>query len=319
MLILILILLLCFSINSYSQENNQPFENWLLEFKHKAVDQGINPAIAENALSNIKFLEQVIALDRKQPEKTISFSAYLKNVVTSTRIKKARNLLYQNKDILQDIYKKYKVQPRFIIALWGMETDFGRNTGNFYVPESLATLAYEGRRKEFFTEELLNSLRILDEGHITQTNMIGSWAGAMGQTQFMPSSFIKYAVDYDGDGKRDIWKNKKDALASIANYLSTIDWDDSLTWGRKVIIPNDFDTSLADVKIEKTLLEWNNLGIRNLSGGALPKRDVVASLVIPGEEKEGAFLIYNNYKKLLDWNRSLYFATAVGILSDSIK
>jgi len=319
MLILILILLLCFSINSYSQENNQPFENWLLEFKHKAVDQGINPAIAENALSNIKFLEQVIALDRKQPEKTISFSAYLKNVVTSTRIKKARNLLYQNKDILQDIYKKYKVQPRFIIALWGMETDFGRNTGNFYVPESLATLAYEGRRKEFFTEELLNSLRILDEGHITQTNMIGSWAGAMGQTQFMPSSFIKYAVDYDGDGKRDIWKNKKDALASIANYLSTIDWDDSLTWGRKVTIPNDFDTSLADVKIEKTLLEWNNLGIRNLSGGALPKRDVVASLVIPGEEKEGAFLIYNNYKKLLDWNRSLYFATAVGILSDSIK
>ena len=319
MLILILILLLCFPINSYSQENNQPFENWLLEFKHKAVDQGINPAIAENALSNIKFLEQVIALDRKQPEKTISFSAYLKNVVTSTRIKKARNLLYQNKDILQDIYKKYKVQPRFIIALWGMETDFGRNTGNFYVPESLATLAYEGRRKEFFTEELLNSLRILDEGHITQTNMIGSWAGAMGQTQFMPSSFIKYAVDYDGDGKRDIWKNKKDALASIANYLSTIDWDDSLTWGRKVTIPNDFDTSLADVKIEKTLLEWNNLGIRNLSGGALPKRDVVASLVIPGEEKEGAFLIYNNYKKLLDWNRSLYFATAVGILSDSIK
>lgn len=295
----------------------QDFAAWLKEIKKQAISKGVSEATVDNALRNVKLVGKTIELDRNQPEKTITLDGYLRNTISQARIRKGKKLLKENERVLREISKKYGVQPRFIIALWGIETDFGRNTGNFYIPAALATLAFEGRRREFFTEELINSLIILDEGHIKIEDMKGSWAGAMGQTQFMPSSFIKHAVDYDGDGRSDIWSTKEDALASIANYLSSYEWDDDTTWGRKVKTPNGFDISLVNIDLEKSLSEWQQLGIRNRDGGNLPLRDIKASLIMPDGEKGDAFLVYDNYKKILKWNRSLYFATAVGLLSDA--
>ena len=299
-----------------ADELSDEFNSWLEKTKTEAIASGISENTVNNALHGIKPIKKVIELDKKQPHKTITFSQYLKNMVSRRRIVMGKKLAEENKILLNKIAKEYKVQPRFIVALWGIETDFGRNTGDFYVPESLATLAFDDRRREFFKEELISALKILDNGDIGIKQMKGSWAGAMGQTQFMPSSFIKYSVDYNGDGKRDIWNSREDIFASIANYLSSFEWDDSATWGRKVELPAKFNEKLADMEIEKTLDEWNKIGLRKIDGKELPGRDLMASLIILDENK--AFLVYSNYKRILKWNRSLYFATAVGILSDSI-
>jgi membrane-bound lytic murein transglycosylase B len=180
-----------------------------------------------------------------------------------------------------------------------------------------ATLAYDGRRSAFFRQELLNALRIIDQGHIAASAMTGSWAGAMGQSQFMPSSFLNFAVDYDGDGKRDIWTSLPDIFASIANYLSKSGWIDEQTWGRPVSLPPDLPADQADLSIKKTLAEWNAMGVRKMDGASLPARDLVASVIRPGGG-EDAFLAYDNYRVIMKWNRSQFFATAVGTLSDRL-
>ena len=221
--------------------------------------------------------------------------------------------------MLERIAAKYGVQARFIVALWGTETNYGGYTGNFSVPRSLATLAYDGRRAEFFRKELLNALKIIDAGHITLADMDGSWAGAMGQCQFMPTSFLKYAVDYDGDGKKDIWGTRADIFASIANYLSSVGWDPETTWGREVQVPPGFDRKYADYDLKYTIQQWQDAGVRSLGGGDLPLKrgDLQASLVFPGGG-DRVVMLYDNYRTILDWNKSSYFATAVGTLSDRI-
>lgn len=296
------------------------FEDWVKELRKEALSKGISSLTLDEALAEIQLVEKVIKLDRKQPYKTKTFEEYIHSVVPASRVKKAQAKYQENKALLEEIGQKYQVQPRFIVALWGVESDFGRRMGSFSIVNALATLAFDGRRSAFFRKELLHALTILDEGHIKAKDMKGSWAGAMGQTQFMPSSFISYAVDYDGDGKRDIWHSKADAFASIANYLSRRGWDYSATWGRKVSIPEGFDLSLVDLKQSKTLPEWQNLGARSANGQALPNRRLDASMVMPNKKLVGeqAFLVYSNYKTLLKWNRSTYFATAVGLLSDKI-
>ena len=212
------------------------------------------------------------------------------------------------------------MQSRYIVALWGIETDFGRITGGFPVISSLATLAYDGRRSKFFRKELLLALKIVDGGHILAKDMVGSWAGAMGQNQFMPSSFHAYAVDYDKDGSKDIWKTLPDVFASIANYLSKSGWQADQTWGRPVRLPENFSRKFLGRKIKKPLGEWQQLGVRKLSGQDLPKRNLLSSIIRPEKGQIGpAFVIYNNYEVILKWNRSNYFATAVGTLSDKIK
>jgi len=208
------------------------------------------------------------------------------------------------------------VQPRFIVAFWGIETDFGRLDGGFSVVAALATLAYDGRRSKFFRGELIRAIRILDQGHITPERMKGSWAGAMGNFQFMPSSFENFAVDYDGDGKRDIWRNKKDAFASAANYLSKSGWKNDQTWGRQITLPAGFDQKLVGLKVRKRMSEWQALGVRKVDGSALPKRELMASLV--QATRGPVFLTYNNYRVILKWNRSTYFAVAVGTLAEKI-
>ena len=298
----------------------EEFNTWLDTLKIEARSKGISQSTIESSLSGIKPIPRVIELDRKQPEFTLTFEEYLGRVVSDRRIRIGKAKLIQHKKLLAEISIKYGVQPRYIVALWGIETDFRRITGGFPVISSLATLAYDGRRSKFFRKELFLALKIVDKGHITAKAMLGSWAGAMGQNQFMPSSFHAYAVDYNRDGSKDIWKTLPDIFASIANYLSKSGWQGDQTWGRAVRLPDKFSSKLLGRKIKKGLNQWHELGVRKLSGKDLPKRNLLSSIIRPEKGMVGpAFVVYHNYGVILKWNRSNYFATAVGTLSDKIK
>lgn len=308
------------SISLISNTSAEDFNTWLDKLKTEAKRQGISQKTIDSSLIGIKPIPRVIELDRKQPEFTLTFAEYLKRVVSDRRITIGKSKLKKHEELLRQISSKYGVQSRYIVALWGIETDFGRITGGFPVISSLATLAHDGRRSKFFRKELFLALKIVDGGHILAKDMIGSWAGAMGQNQFMPSSFHAYAVDYDNDGSKDIWKTLPDVFASIANYLSKSGWRADQTWGRPVRLPENFSRKFLGRKIKKPLSEWHQLGVRKLSGQYLPKRNLLSSIIRPEKSQIGpAFVIYNNYEVILKWNRSNYFATAVGILSDKIK
>lgn len=295
-----------------------PFDVWLNGVRAEAAKRGLKPATIHSALDGIKEIPRVLELDRKQPEFTLTFQQYMSRVVNPKRVAKGRRLLEENAKLLAQVTAKHRVQPRFVVALWGIETDFGRLTGGFPVVPALATLAYDGRRSAYFRKELFNALKIIDEGSITADKMMGSWAGAMGQSQFMPSSFLLYAVDYNGDGRRDIWTTKADVFASAANYLASVGWKDDQTWGRKVSLPKGFDKSLIGLKVQKRLSEWEKLGVRRADGSPLPTRDLMASLVQPGDSDGPTYAVYNNFRSILHWNRSNYFAIAVGTLADRI-
>lgn len=295
------------------------FQTWLGDLRKEAASKGISEQTLNDALGSVKPIPRVIELDRKQPEFTLTYREYMKRVVSSVRIKKARARYDSQKELLAKVSKKYGVQPRFIVALWGIETDFGRITGGFDVIPALATLAHDGRRSAFFRGQLMNALTIIDQGHISASNMKGSWAGAMGQVQFMPSSFLNFAVDFDGDGRKNLWSSPEDIFGSAANYLARSGWNGNQTWGREVKLPSAFDTSLiAYKKIRHPLVYWQSLGVRKLNDSNLPKADISASLVRPNSEKDPTFLIYGNYRAILKWNRSHYFALAVGHLADAI-
>ncbi len=297
----------------------QNFQAWLKELRAEAQSRGISEATLQAALDSIAPIPRVIELDRRQPEFTLTFTQYRDRVVPPSRIKKGRAKLQANRALLEEIGAKIGVQPRFIVALWGIETDFGRVTGGFKVIPALATLAHDGRRSAYFRKELLNALRILNEGHIAPKDMVGSWAGAMGQCQFMPSSFLAHALDYNGDGRRDIWTTREDVFASAANYLKKSGWRNDQTWGREVTLPSDFDPKLANLKVRKQIGDWQALGVRRADGSDLPSRQLMASIVLPEKGKMSpAYMVYNNYRTTLRWNRSTYFAIAVGLLSDGI-
>lgn len=299
--------------------NEVDFPTWLAGVREEALSEGIRPATLDRALSGLQPIPRVLELDHRQPERTIGFNEYIERVVAPRRIATARAQLNENRTLLEAIGAKYGVQPRYIVALWGIESDFGRLTGGFPVVASLATLAYDGRRSDFFRSELMAALKILDRGDITPEAMLGSWAGAMGQSQFMPSSFLRFAVDYTGTGRRDIWHSREDVFASIANYLSSTGWHADQTWGRKVRIPSGFDRTLAGIETKKPLAEWRKLGVRRADGGELPTRNLEASLVLPGGADGPALLVYDNYRTVLKWNNSLFFASAVGYLADSME
>ncbi|MFQ5619540.1 MAG: lytic transglycosylase domain-containing protein [Rhodospirillales bacterium] len=294
------------------------FAQWVDGLRQEAAQRGIHSATLDAALNGLEPIARVVELDRKQPEFTLTFRQYMDRVVPRARVEKGRQRLRENRALLEEIGRKYGVQPRFLVAFWGIETDFGQVTGGFRVIPALATLAYDGRRSAYFRGELLNALEILDQGHIALPDMVGSWAGAMGQSQFMPSSFVTFAVDYDGDGRKDIWNTKADVFASAANYLSRVGWKGDQTWGRPVRLPKGFDTGLASLKIRKRLSEWQRLGVRRADGGDLPKRDLMASVVLADGPGGPAYVVYDNYHAILKWNRSTFFALAVGSLAEQI-
>ena len=292
------------------------FQAWIQGVRRDALAQGIAAATLDRALAGVAPIPRVIELDHRQPETTLSFSEYLERVVSPQRRQAARERLQENRALLDAVGARFGVPPRFIVALWGIETDFGRVTGNFPVIDALATLAFEGRRAAFFRRELISALMIVDRQHIDPHRMTGSWAGAMGQSQFMPSSFLTYAVSYRGEAAPDIWNRRDDVFASIANYLARVGWRSEEGWGDSVRLPSGLDP--ASESQLKPVGAWAALGVRRVDGSPLGERAGAAGLVAPQGAEGPIFLVYDNYRALLKWNNSSYFAISVGYLADSM-
>ena len=280
--------------------------------------QGVSDATLVAALSGLQPIARVIELDRRQPEGTVTFQEYMEKRVPAELVAESRRRFDEDEPLLRSIADRYGVDPEYIVALWGLETRFGTYTGGFDVIGALATLAWDERRGAYFREELLHALRILDEGHIGRDAMIGSWAGAMGQSQFMPSSFSSFAVDWDLDGRRDIWTSRGDVFASAANYLARAGWRRGLPWGAPVALPAGFDTGLADSRDTRRLAEWLAMGVAFVGAPPDAGREEPASLVMPGGAAGPAWLVFDNYRTILKWNRSDYFAMSVVTLADAI-
>ncbi|MBA6407974.1 MULTISPECIES: lytic murein transglycosylase [Pseudoalteromonas] len=308
------------------------FQDYLASLKQEAIAKGYEAKLIDDAFATATYKEKVVSADKNQPEVKETLETYLPKRVPQWKIDRARKLYAENKEVLEKVAKEFGVQARFIVALWGLESNFGTIQGGHNVISSLVTLAFDGRREALYKRQLWAALDILKSGHITLDKFKGSWAGAMGQTQFMPTSFNAYAVDYNNDGRKDIWTTKEDAFASIANYLKQEGWNDSLTWGRQVQLPENFDSKYVLVRgtktrkqwleywndSERSLADWQALGVRKADGSDLPNVDVRAALVMPDDINGRMYLAYDNYKVFMHWNRSYYFATSVGYLSDRI-
>jgi membrane-bound lytic murein transglycosylase B len=296
----------------------QPFPVWLDGVRQEALGKGISPATVAKALDGLEPIARVIELDRRQIEGRITYQEYRDRLLSVERIERGRALLREHRELLERVAADYGVQPRFIVALWGIETSYGNWTGSTPVIGALATLAHDGRRADFFRSELMHALHILDEGNVEAENMLGSWAGAMGQSQFMPSSYVRNAVDYDGDGRRDIWGSLPDVFASIANYLAKAGWNDRRTWGREVGLPQTMVDGVDGLEVRRSLPAWHELGVRRADGTPLPVVALDASLLRTDDGVGPAYLVYDNFRVLMAWNRSTYFGLTVGQLADLI-
>ncbi len=294
------------------------FEACVSHLHTVAERNGVPAATATRILASVTHLDRVIEADRRQPEFVDTFTDYFSRAVSVDRIMRGRELLSEHRELLTRLSARYGVPGQYIVALWGMESSYGRVLGSIRVFDSLATLACDDRRGDFFTDELMHALRVVDREQLDDTRMVGSWAGAMGQTQFMPSNYMRYAVDGDGDGRVDLWNSVPDALASAANFLSQLGWRSGERWGREVSVPDGFDYYLAGRDRSRSLREWRELGITDVSGRALPDVDMDASLLVPAGHRGPAFLVYHNFDVIMRWNRSEFFALSVGHLADRI-
>ena len=315
LLFLIVTLLVALASPVLGEEN---FKEWVKAFKTEALNEGISSSLLDQAFDGVAPIPRIIELDRKQPESKMTFREYRKKIVSKQRIQRGRKMIFQHRDLLKEIGQQYGVQPRFIVALWGIETFYGKNSGSYPLIDALATLAFDGRRSQYFRTELLNAFRILEEGHTSLGKIKSSWAGAMGQCQFMPSSFLRLAVDHDGDGRKDIWHTPADVFASAANYLAQSGWKGKQIWGRRAQLPVGFNVKLANMKINKPLSRWQKLGVRKGDGTDLPLAPLKGSIILPDGKGGPAYLVYNNYRVIMKWNRSTYFATSVGLLADAL-
>jgi membrane-bound lytic murein transglycosylase B len=299
--------------------------DWLKGFRAKASAEGVSQATLDAALTGLEPVQSILERDRKQAEFTLTFPQYRERVITDAKIQRGREMAVQHADLLARISAKYGVQSRFILAIWGIESFYGKYTGKDPVIASLATLSYDRRRSSFFQKQLIAALRMADKGYIELETMKGSWAGAMGQSQFIPTSYLAYAVDEDGDGRRDIWNSTPDVFGSIANYLAKHGWKPDHTWGRAVQVPQSLRNGWSSVAADKTkskprsLSAWNTQGVRKAGGGALPGRDLQTILVAPDGAKGVMFATYPNYKRILNYNPSHLYALAVSLLSDQIE
>lgn len=312
--------LLAFYTHSAQAITAEEFQQCLATFTQKARAEGISQPVIDESLAQASLSSRVLELDRRQPEFTTTFADYFNARVNTQRIEQGRKLLAEHGDLLARIADQYGVPPQYLVAFWGLETNYGSFFGRMAVLDSLATLACDPRRSEYFSAELISALRILDEGSITAERMEGSWAGAMGHVQFMPSAFLRYAVDYDGDGRRDLWGSLPDAMASASNFLVALGWETGERWGREVRLPEDFAYSEAGLDTRKALAEWRQLGVRRADGSPLPVVEGMdASLLVPAGHRGPAFLVYDNFSVIMRWNRSEFYALAVGHLADRIN
>lgn len=299
---------------------DESFEQWRSRFRVLALGRGISATTFDQAFAGVQPDPAVIAADRSQPEFTKPVWEYLDTAVSPLRVRNGKTLIIQQAGLLAALEARYGIEPARLVAFWGMESNYGNNMGNKGVIRSLATLAYEGRRPDFAQDQLVAALGILQHGDVTADRMIGSWAGAMGQTQFIPTTYDQYAVDFDGDGRRDIWGSTADALASTANYLKASGWQDGKPWGYEVRVPANFDYSLADMGVRKSLAEWTALGIQGLG---LPQPAAQASdsasLLLPAGHRGPAFLVFNNFRTILKYNNSTSYALGVALLSERYR
>ena len=305
---------------AHAQEER--FEAFLAGVRAEARKAGISQATLDRAFANIKPNQRVIELDRKQPEFTMTWDRYKTLVISDQRIADGKIAYRQNAALLQSIQSRTGVSANVVMGIWGLESNFGTKTGGFHVIEALATLAWEGRRAAFFRTELMAALKILQAGDITPDRMTGSYAGAMGQPQFMPTSFVRLAVDFDGDGKRDIWNSKADALGSIGNYLQKSGWREGETWGQEVILPTNFDVGGTGRDNKRPMAEWQRAGVRPVSGQFRVRPDAQTAIVMPDGPSLGqaaaAFLVTGNFTAIRRYNPSDFYATAVGLIGDQI-
>lgn len=315
--------------NAPAEPGRPPFQEWVAAFREEAVSRGLSSATVDAALTDLEPLPVVVQRDRSQAEAVLSIERYVQRRLTRTFVRMAQQRAVEHRALLARVAARYHVQPRFIVAIWGIESNFGRFSGVRPIVQALATLAWEGRREALFRGELFAALEILDRGYIDPPALKGSWAGAMGQTQFMPSSYLKYAADFDEDGQRDIWRSTGDVFASIANYLAEHGWQEKETWGREVRLPaGGWRTMIEKVGARSTgcrahremtmaqpMSRWQALGVRTPSGGALPRVERTASLVSAGRR---TFLVYGNYEALLDYNCAHAYALTVALLADRL-
>jgi membrane-bound lytic murein transglycosylase B len=310
-------------------ETHEAFDDWLAGAIGEARERGYSEALIRDTLVGLQPLARVIQSDRSQAEAQPGFGRYLSTRLTPLMINRGREAARTHAALLGRIEAEFNVQRRFLLAIWGIETNFGRNTGSTPIFRALATLAWEPRRAAFFRGELFNALEMVHLGHIDARSMTGSWAGAMGQPQFMPSNYLQYAVDFDGDGRRDIWRSTADALASMANYLRGHGWDGDYTWGREVRVSPALMARIRDIPTReggcsarrtmteyRPLAEWQAMGVRLADGSSLPTADVEASFVDAGERQ---FLVYGNYDAILGYNCSHFYALTVALLGDALR
>lgn len=317
------------SLRAQDVAAREEFSAFLEGLKAEALARGVSAAVVERALTGLEPSPTVIERDQSQAEVVLTVDQYVARRLTQGFVRTARRQAATHRPLLRRVGVEYGVPPRVIVSIWGLESNFGRFSGVRPTIQALATLAWEGRRGAFFRGELMHALEIVDRGYIGLDALRGSWAGAMGQTQFMPSSYLKWAEDFDADGDRDIWRSEHDIFASIANYLKQHGWSRDRTWGREVKLPAGGFRALSEraglrtegcrAEREMTnrlpLARWQALGVRTAAGRALPRADVEASLISTGRR---SFLVYGNYEALLDYNCAHSYALAVALLSDQI-
>lgn len=296
----------------------QDFATWRAGFRQEALAAGVSAATFDRAFMGVRPNEEVLANERAQPEFSRPIWDYLASAVSDTRIANGQEQLARHAAILGAVETRYGVPPRYLVAIWGLESAYGANTGGYGVIEALATLAYASGRGAFFREHLLDALLILEAGDIAPERMLGSWAGAMGQTQFMPAAFRRHAVDFDSDGRRDIWGSLSDVFASTANYLRAYSWNPRLDWGLEVRLPSTFPWELAELEVKRTVSQWQALGVQAADGGTLPPAAAEASILLPAGHRGPAFLVSDNFRTILRYNNATSYALAVGHLADRI-
>ncbi len=293
------------------------FAAWKQDFARQAQAAGISQNTIQTALANARFLPRVVELDRAQPEFTRTAWQYLDGAVSAQRVTMGRKKMQDNAAPLRAASQRFGVPASVIASIWGMESNYGSNFGSIAAVDALATLAYDGRRAAWASKELLAALRIIDSGDIDARHMVGSWAGALGHTQFLPSVYLQYAVDADGDGRRDIWGSLPDVTASTANYLAHAGWNLDEPWGVEVKLPIDFDYARADMNVRQNSAQWTAQNVQSISGKALPSM-AGASIISPAGARGPAFMVGSNFRTILRYNNSINYALAVSLLSDQL-
>lgn len=309
---------------AFAQQEQPPqtqqvsFEQCIVQLSQRAAQAGVSEKIINMGLADAQFIAKVIEYDRNQPEFVQSFASYLNKRVTQWRIDKGREMLDKHATLLSNLSAQYGVPAHYLVAFWGLETNFGAYKGKMPTLDSLATLACDPRRSAFFSKELIVALQLMEREQFEKSSMIGSWAGAMGHTQFMPSAYMRYALDGDDDGKVDLWESEADALSSAANFLQSLGWQAGSRWGREVILGKDFDYSQSGRENAKPLSHWHDLGVTDISGEPLPALAMQGAVLVPSGHEGPAFMVYHNFSVIMGWNNSESYALAVGYLADRL-